>query len=70
MKTRDEIIESVGRMSLARRVLFFRMLDNFRHVPGEPGRLYAWPEALLVITLAAWNDAWKVANDYKMPEAL
>jgi hypothetical protein len=78
MKTRDEIISAVKQLRFSSRDCFYSILDQFtRQMPNGELVKVKWPEALNVLTIEQWNQAYTASMEmcqdmkgYRPPENL
>lgn len=66
--TRDEIIEAIKDELFSVRYEFFKRLDeaSWVHFEGDRGLVkLAWPDALVLIPVAKWNEAYIDAMHFK-----
>jgi len=62
MKTRDEIIEAIRNERFSVRMRFGNELDRLSHIALDGERVVLkWPHAVIVLSLADWNDAYETA---------
>lgn len=77
MMTRDEIISAVKQLRFSSRDCFYSILDQFTRIQMPSGELVKikWPEALNVLTIEQWNQAYTMSMEmcgdmkgYRPPE--
>jgi hypothetical protein len=62
MKSRDEILDAIGREPFSTRRCFYGLLEQFASRPVN-GKVvtFKWPDVLGVISLNDWNIAYDAA---------
>jgi len=65
VRTRDEILHAMACESFSVRRVFFDYLDSRRRRYLGTGETVAvsWPDALMIIAISEWNDAYEHAID-------
>lgn len=70
MKSRDEISDAIKVEGFSTRRVFFAALDKCVEAKlGIEGLKPAWPDALNLLTVGDWNDAFSIAMAAKAARA-